>query len=51
MTATGLSSRIVEFANAIVGRFRGGLGVVTIVSSALFGAISGSSASPWPPSA
>ena len=45
MTATGLSSRIVEFANAIVGRFRGGLGVVTIVSSALFGAISGSSAS------
>lgn len=45
MTASGISARIVEFANAIVGRIRGGLGVVTIVSSALFGAISGSSAS------
>lgn len=45
MTASGISARIVEFANALVGRFRGGLGVVTILSSALFGAISGSSAS------
>ena len=45
MTASGISGRIVEFANAIVGRFKGGLGIVTIVSSALFGAISGSSAS------
>jgi len=45
MTTTGISSRIVEFANALVGRFKGGLGVVTIISSALFGAISGSSAS------
>lgn len=45
MTAAGLSARIVEFANAIVGRFRGGLGMVAILSSALFGAISGSSAS------
>ncbi len=45
MGATGISSRIVEFANAFVGRFKGGLGVVTILSSALFGAISGSSAS------
>ena len=45
MTAAGISTRIVEFAHAIVGRFKGGLGVVTIVSSALFGAISGSSAS------
>jgi tripartite ATP-independent transporter DctM subunit len=45
MTAAGISSRIVSFANAIVGRFKGGLGIVTIVSSALFGAISGSSAS------
>ena len=45
MTASGISSRIVEFANALVGRFKGGLGVVTILSSALFGAISGSSAS------
>jgi len=45
MTASGISARIVEFANAVVGRMKGGLGVVTIVSSALFGAISGSSAS------
>lgn len=45
MTAAGISSRLVSFANAIVGRFRGGLGVVTIISSALFGAISGSSSS------
>lgn len=43
MTASGISSRIVEFANAVVGRFKGGLGIVTIVSCALFGAISGSS--------
>ncbi len=43
MTASGISSRIVEFANTVVGRFKGGLGIVTIVSCALFGAISGSS--------
>lgn len=43
MTASGISSRIIEFANALVGRFRGGLGIVTIISCALFGAISGSS--------
>ncbi len=45
MTEAGLSKRIVEFAHAVVGRFRGGLGLVAIVASALFGAISGSSAS------
>lgn len=45
MTAAKISSGIVSFANAVVGRFRGGLGIVTIVSSALFGAISGSSSS------
>lgn len=45
MTAAGISAKIVSFANAIVGSFRGGLGFVTIVSSALFGAISGSSSS------
>ncbi|MCF8106894.1 MAG: TRAP transporter large permease subunit, partial [Desulfohalobiaceae bacterium] len=43
MTASGISSRIVEFANTVVGRFKGGLGIVTVVSCALFGAISGSS--------
>ncbi|NOX34755.1 MAG: TRAP transporter large permease subunit, partial [Deltaproteobacteria bacterium] len=45
MTAAGISSKIVSFANAVVGRIRGGLGFVTIVASALFGAISGSSSS------
>lgn len=45
MTEAGISARIVHFANAVVGRIRGGLGVVTILSSALFGAISGSSSS------
>ncbi len=45
MTAAGISSKIVSFANAVVGRFKGGLGVVTITSAALFGAISGSSSS------
>lgn len=43
MTATGISGRLVEFANSIIGRIKGGLGHVTIVSCALFGAISGSS--------
>lgn len=45
MTEAGLSSKIVSFANAFVGGLRGGLGAVTIFSSALFGAISGSSSS------
>jgi tripartite ATP-independent transporter DctM subunit len=43
MTAADISGRIVGFANSIVGRFRGGLGLVTIFSCAVFGAISGSS--------
>jgi C4-dicarboxylate transporter DctM subunit len=45
MSVSGISSGIVEFANALVGRFKGGLGMVAILSSALFGAISGSSSS------
>lgn len=44
MTAGGISQRIFSFAQSIVGRVRGGLGVVTVVASAIFGAISGSSA-------
>jgi tripartite ATP-independent transporter DctM subunit len=44
MTSSGISERLFNFAQSIVGRFKGGLGVVTIVSCALFGAISGSSA-------
>ena len=43
MAASGISQRIVEFSNAIMGRFKGGLGIVSIISCAIFGAISGSS--------
>lgn len=39
----GVSKRIVNFANSIVGGLPGGLAIVTFVASAFFGAISGSS--------
>ncbi|NRB55044.1 MAG: TRAP transporter large permease [Salinicola sp.] len=38
----GISSRLVRFASAAVGRMRGGLGMVNVTSSMLFGGISGS---------
>ena len=38
-----IADRIVRLANALVGRFRGGLGMVNVVDSMLFGGISGSS--------
>lgn len=38
----GISSRLVRFASGIVGWMRGGLGLITVVASAFFGAISGS---------
>jgi len=44
MGECGLSERLLDFVNAFVGRKRGGLGVVTVMSCALFGAISGSAA-------
>ncbi|MDY2985972.1 TRAP transporter large permease [Synergistes jonesii] len=44
MGECGLSERLLDFVNAFVGRRRGGLGVVTVVACALFGAISGSAA-------
>ena len=44
MGAGGISERIFGLAQSIFGRIKGGLGVVTIVASAIFGAISGSSA-------
>jgi tripartite ATP-independent transporter DctM subunit len=44
MGAGGISKRIVNFANSIVGYFRGGLGIVVIISAMFFGSISGSSA-------
>ena len=38
----GISRRLVNLASAMVGSFRGGLGLITILASAFFGAISGS---------
>jgi len=42
MGATGISERLLDFVNSFVGRTKGGLGAVTVVTCALFGAISGS---------
>jgi tripartite ATP-independent transporter DctM subunit len=42
MSRGGLSERIVEAANLIVGRIRGGLGYTAIVASILFAGLSGS---------
>ncbi len=44
MGAGGVSDQLVEVSNAIVGRFRGGLGHVNVLASMLFGGMSGSSA-------
>lgn len=43
MSVGGLSQRIVNFANLLVGRFTGGLSITAVSSSMFFGAISGSS--------
>jgi tripartite ATP-independent transporter DctM subunit len=40
----GISRRLIDFANALVGRFRGGLAFVDILTCMLFGSISGSAA-------
>lgn len=42
MEEGGTSKRLVDFANLLVGRFRGGLGKVAVVSSMIFAGISGS---------
>ena len=42
MNAGGITQRIIEFSNALVGHWRGGLAHVNIVSSMFFGGISGS---------
>ena len=42
MGTGGISERLLDFVNAFVGRTKGGLGAVTVLSCALFGAISGS---------
>lgn len=43
MASGGISEAIVNFINAIVGRVRGALGAVLVITCALFGAITGSS--------
>jgi tripartite ATP-independent transporter DctM subunit len=42
MTAGGISNRLLECANVIVGRFRGGLAYINVLGSMFFGGISGS---------
>lgn len=42
MGAGGISDKMVDFANAVVGRFRGGLAYVNCLDSMFFGGISGS---------
>jgi C4-dicarboxylate transporter DctM subunit len=44
MESSGISGRLINFAQALVGRARGGLGLVTVISAMFFAAISGSSA-------
>ena len=43
MTTGGVAKRMIAFANALVGRFRGGLAIAGLLACALFAAVSGSS--------
>ena len=45
MNKTKITARLIDFSLLIVGRFRGGLGLVNVIASMIFGGISGSSAS------
>jgi len=45
MNESGITRRLINFSLLFVGRFRGGLGLVNIVASMIFGGISGSSVS------
>ena len=42
MNQSGIAERLVRFAQSLLGRLKGGLGVVNIFSSMMFGAVSGS---------
>ncbi|MEG1524558.1 MAG: TRAP transporter large permease [Clostridia bacterium] len=44
MEQAGISKRLVNFANSLVGNVTGGLGIVTVLACLFFGAISGSAA-------
>jgi C4-dicarboxylate transporter, DctM subunit len=43
MTTGGVARRMVHFANACIGHFRGGLGMASVLACMLFAAVSGSS--------
>lgn len=43
MEGGGLSKRLIDFAESLVGHFTGGLAIVTVITCMFFGAISGSS--------
>ena len=42
MTDSGLTEKLINFCNSLFGRFKGGLGIVSIAAGAFFAAISGS---------
>ncbi|TRW95330.1 TRAP transporter large permease [Paracoccus sp. M683] len=42
MSNGGISARLIDFGNALVGRFTGGLAISNVLSSLMFGGISGS---------
>lgn len=44
MEHSGISQRLINFANALVGKLTGGLGIVSVMTAMFFAAISGSSA-------
>ena len=43
MTTGGVAKRMIDFANALVGHFRGGLAMAAVLACAFFSAVSGSS--------
>ncbi|MEA3507393.1 MAG: TRAP transporter large permease subunit, partial [Synergistota bacterium] len=45
MSSSGIAERLTTFAQAFLGRMRGGMGAATIVTCAIFGAISGTCSS------
>ena len=45
MNSGGITSRLIDFSQLFVGRFRGGLGLMNVIASMIFGGISGSSVS------
>lgn len=45
MSQGGIAGRLVDLADSIFGRMRGGLGIVVIIAAAVFGAISGMASS------